>query len=390
MSHVSKIVDRHRDVFSKSNDITSEMNFYRLETHSGKEIGKAIKEPPFSWGGDGGVPVYYDEDSGKIYMDQSDRHSAVIGSTGSKKSRLLAMPTVMTLGAAGESMIVSDPKAEIFLRTAEYLRKRNYSVEVLNLREPQYGSALNPLYVPYLLYQDGQIDRAYEFANDVAVNLINIEKSQKEPFWDNSAGSFFFGLILLLFKYCKEHNEPIEAVNIGNIIRLRNALCSNGISIIRNRPVWKYAKSDPFIESTLIGTVETASDTRAGILSVFDEKMRSFYIQPSLLGMLAHNDISYASLMGEKPTAFFLILPDEKTGYHNLVALFVKQSYEYLVSETQKSFFSGTPLTKRINYILDEFSSLPTISDFPAMITAARSRNIRFHLFLQSKHQLRK
>uniref|UniRef100_UPI002D806C8F TraM recognition domain-containing protein n=1 Tax=Oscillibacter sp. TaxID=1945593 RepID=UPI002D806C8F len=41
-----------------------------------------------------------------------------------------------------------------------------------------------------------------------------------------------------------------------------------------------------------------------------------------------------------------------------------------------------------VNYILDEFSSLPVISDFPAMITAARSRNIRFTLFIQSKHQL--
>ena len=43
----------------------------------------------------------------------------------------------------------------------------------------------------------------------------------------------------------------------------------------------------------------------------------------------------------------------------------------------------------RVNYILDEFSSLPTIADFPAMITAARSRNIRFNLFLQSKNQLK-
>ncbi len=42
----------------------------------------------------------------------------------------------------------------------------------------------------------------------------------------------------------------------------------------------------------------------------------------------------------------------------------------------------------RVNYILDEFSSLPTVKDFPAMITAARSRNIRFNLFVQSKNQL--
>jgi type IV secretion system protein VirD4 len=42
-----------------------------------------------------------------------------------------------------------------------------------------------------------------------------------------------------------------------------------------------------------------------------------------------------------------------------------------------------------VNFLLDEFSSLPQISDFPAMITASRSRNIRFNLFVQSFMQLR-
>lgn len=45
-------------------------------------------------------------------------------------------------------------------------------------------------------------------------------------------------------------------------------------------------------------------------------------------------------------------------------------------------------LNIRLNYVLDEFSSLPTVGDFPAMITAARSRNIRFNIVIQSKHQL--
>lgn len=91
----------------------------------------------------------------------------------------------------------------------------------------------------------------------------------------------------------------------------------------------------------------------------------------------------------EQPTAIFLIVPDEKTGFHGLVSLFVKQSYEYLVYKAQKTMGNGESIKCRVNYILDEFSSLPTINDFPAMITAARSRNIRFNLFLQSKHQLK-
>jgi len=390
MSEISKIVQKRPNLFAKDADFIKELSTYYLEKdENSRQISEAPSKKMFSFGGSGGVPIHYDRQQGRVYVDSSDKHTIIIGSTASKKSRLVAMPTTMILGAAGESMIISDPKAEIYLRTASYLKSKGYIVEVLNLRDPQCGSAWNPLYVPYLMYQEGHIDRAYEFANDIAVNLTNIGKSEKEEFWDNSAGSFLFGLILLLFKYCKEHDEPPESVNIGNIIKLRNLLCSGNSNAIRNNPMWAYAKNDYFISSTLIGTIETANDTRAGILSTFDQKMRIFNIQPTLSNMLSHNDIDYDNLTGKRPTAVFLILPDEKTGYHNLVSLFVKQSYEYLIFEAQKNINIGNPLGNRVNYILDEFSSLPTITDFPAMITAARSRNIRFNLFLQSKHQLK-
>jgi type IV secretion system protein VirD4 len=83
------------------------------------------------------------------------------------------------------------------------------------------------------------------------------------------------------------------------------------------------------------------------------------------------------------------VVPDEKTGYHGLISLFVKHSYEFLIYKAQERLNRNENVGIRVNYVLDEFSSLPTIHDFPAMITAARSRNIRFNLFLQSKHQLK-
>lgn len=387
MSDIEMKVRNNPSCFAKATDFVKSLSEYSCVADQ-ETISCPKSKLSFENGGEGGVPLYYDIERKKVYIDHTDKHTMVIGPTASKKSRLVAMPTVRLLGAANESMVISDPKAEIYLRTSGYLKKKGYEIEVLNLREPQYGSAWNPLYIPYMLFKQGNIDRAYEFANDIAVNLTMIDKSNSEAFWDNSAGSLFFGLILLLFKYCNENNEPIEAVNIGNIIRLRNALCVGDSKTIRNNILWMYAKTDKFIASTLIGTLETANDTRAGILSVFDQKMRAFSIQPSLLDMLSYNDINYESL-SKKPTAFFLILPDEKTGYHGLVSLFVKQSYEYLIFKAQDNIHKKKNLGNRVNYILDEFSSLPTINDFPAMITAARSRNIRFNLFLQSKHQLR-
>ena len=338
--------------------------------------------------GNAGVPLAWNKQNNTVLIDQRDSHTLVIGPTGSKKSRLVAMPVVRILASskAKESMIICDPKAEIYMRTAAYLKKQGYNVLSLNLRNPLYGNTWNPLYLPYKFFKTGNVDRAYEFVNDIAENLLHSE-TNRDPFWDDSASSFFFGLTILLFKYCKEQSQTDAAINFGNLIHLRDELIKGEP---RNNWLWDYAKTDPIITASLIGTVETAKDTQGGILSTFDQKMRVFSMQPSLMELLSQNSIDFDTI-GKKPTAVFLIVPDEKTGFHRLVSLFVKQSYEYLIFEAQQQQgdgFSVGKLKNRLNYILDEFSSLPTISDFPAMITASRSRNIRFTLIIQSKHQL--
>lgn len=385
MADIISIVRNNPSLFANANEVCKHLCSYYRNQEKKEFITYPRKSTPFLIGGMGGIPINFDKDNEIVYIDQTDKHSIVIGQTGSKKSRLLAMPLVRILGTAKESMIISDPKAEIYYRTCGYLSEKGYEIKVINLREPKKGHAWNPLALPYNFYKEGNIDCAYEFANDIAVNLTMIDKSQQEAFWDNSAGTLFLGLTILLFKFCHEYDEPDENVCISNVIELRNLLFSTNNP--QNNPIWEYAKTDRFIESMLISTVTTAKDTRAGILSVFDQKMRAFSVQPALLDMLSRNDSGYDCIT-ERPTAVYLILPDEKTGYHNLVSLYIKQCYEYLVYQAQNFIAKNNALRIRVNYILDEFSSLPAISDFPAMITAARSRNIRFNLFLQSKKQL--
>ena len=46
-------------------------------------------------------------------------------------------------------------------------------------------------------------------------------------------------------------------------------------------------------------------------------------------------------------------------------------------------------LPVRVNFVLDEFCNMPKIADMPTMISASRSRNMRFFLVAQSLHQLR-
>ena len=116
----------------------------------------------------GGVPLAYDDERNRLAIDASDTHTLVWGSTGSLKTRCVIEPTVRILGKAGESMIINDPKAEIHNRCAGELREDGYRVIVINIRDPEYGNSWNPLAIPYRFYLAGDLDRAADFANDVA------------------------------------------------------------------------------------------------------------------------------------------------------------------------------------------------------------------------------
>jgi len=341
---------------------------------------------------------------GKAYVDAEDSHTIIFGSTGSKKTRVMIMPTVRMLALANETMIIVDPKAELYDRTAADLQDRGYEIYAINFRDPSYGNAWNPLYIPYMFYRSGARDRAYEFVNDIVTNIVKDSISTKEPFWDLSAADLLFGFILILFDRCA-NNKPKdfyrnsanpsdelfsdEDVNISEVIKLRNRLFKD--NYLENSSYWRGEKEKAsLISASMMGTMTAPSEkTQSSILCTFDQKMRIFLLQDNLTQMLSTNDISFDSF-GEsgKKQVVYIIMPDEKTTYHKLISLFIKQSYEYFIYKAQ--MLSTRSHSTRINYLLDEFASLPAINDFPAMIAAARSRNIRFNIVIQSQSQLKK
>ena len=377
----------HENRFESKETFFSTLSKYHLRT---KNFGTKIVDA-FPYGGDGGVPLAWREEDRTVFIDASDNHTLIIGSTGSKKSRLLVMPTVKILGYAGESMIITDPKAEIFERTAVELANNGYKILVINLRDPSASDNWNPLKIPYDFYCAGDQDRAYEFANDVATNLVLSEPGHtKEPYWDNSAKDLLFGLTLLLFRICKENNWP-DAVNIDSLMMMRRKMFADDditwYSGYASKQIGEYIKSNAVIDASLIGTINNAPNTRRNIICQLDHHLSPFVLSDKLTQMLSRNNINL-DLLGQEKTAVFLIMPDEKTTYHKVVSLFIKQSYEHMIYCAQSLPNKTMPI--RINYVLDEFSSLPKIKDFPSMISAARSRNIRFNLIMQSKNQFQR
>ena len=330
-----------------------------------------------------GVVIGYDSDNEEFSIDGTDTHTLVYGATGSLKTRCVVLPTMKILGYGNESMIINDSKGELYEHLAGFLEAQGYKIITINFRDSSVGNSWNPLYIPYQYYLSGDIDKAAEFSNDIASIIALSQIAHSDPFWDYSAYDCLLGLILLLFRYCKENNQPINRVNISNVINLRRILFQGG-QRAKQSELWLWAKQDELIAASLSGSINAPNDTMNSILSVLDQKLRAFSIQPTLLDMLANNDFSIANV-GREKTAVFLITPDEKTTFHRLVSLFIKQSYEFLI---HTATLNGGTVERRVNYILDEFSSLPAINDFASMISAARSRNIRFLLVTQSKNQL--
>lgn len=333
----------------------------------------------------GGAPMDFDPGHKRVYVDNSDAHTLVIGATGSKKSRLAAMPMVEILGAAGESMIVCDPKAEIYERTASFLSHLGYQIHVLNFRRPEASDGWNYLSIPYRKFLDGELDKACEYINDMSITLIPV--TAKDPFWDHASRDLFVGLTLLLFYLCREYGLPEERVNMQAMLELRMDLFqSSDTNVVKDSALWHAAEKYGIVKAKLIGIAGAAEGTMSSILVTFDQHMSCFSLQPQLIQMLSTTTIGFEQI-GFQETAVFLILPDEKCTYHPLASIFIKQIYEQLIDRAQ-AIQEGRRYPLRVNFVLDEFSSLPTIRDFPQMVTASRSRNLRFFLVIQSKHQL--
>ena len=88
-----------------------------------------------------GIPLI--NDGKNLWVDNGEYHNLVIGSTGSGKSQTIVEPMVELLIKKGESMIITDPKGELYKASSDYMRERGYHVVVLNFRDPQNGNAWN-------------------------------------------------------------------------------------------------------------------------------------------------------------------------------------------------------------------------------------------------------
>ncbi len=346
------------------------------------EIKKQLKEvdPKAYTANAAGMVVI--NDGKTLWVDDGEAHNIVIGATGSGKTQAVVFPMVQSLAKKGESMIITDPKGEIYENTGTMLRERGYNIILLNFRSPQNGNGWNPMALPYQLYKEGNNDKAIELLDDLALNVLYEEKSgNADPFWEKSAADYFTGLALGLFEDATESQINLNSMN------LMSSLGEERFGGPNNNYIKEYFNmKDPsrpaYVNAS--GTVYSAEDTKQGVLSTFKQKIKLFSSRDNLSEMLCHSDFDMKEI-GRQKTAVFMIVQDEKKTLHPLATIFIKQVYETLIDVAQES---GGKLPYRTNFILDEFANMPPLKDVTTMVTAARSRLIRFTFIIQNYAQL--
>ena len=287
--------------------------------------------------------------------------------SGSGKSASYSIPNAyQCLG----SYVFTDPKGELYDRTAGYLKEHGYDIKVLNLVHPQYSDGYNPL-----MHISSELDV------DVIANTVvkgqQTESGKSDPYWDDMAEMLLKALIYYLIA-----TRPEEEQNLASCAELvRAANNKNGSNLLSelinqlpyDHPARMYYKSIEIAPEKTYGSILSSLQSKLG---KFDSKE---------IAELTSTDTIDFEEIGNKKTAVYVISSDTHTAYDFLLTIFFSQMIQQLYDYAD---LNGGKLKEQTFFILDEFANIGKIPDFDKKISTSRSRRISFSVILQTVDQL--
>ena len=350
-------------------------------------------------------------------------HALVVGTTGSGKTTSFVDQNIIGLGMSRTkpSLVISDPKMELYHKHAKNLEMLGYKINVLNLREPYTSKRWNPMEVlikrvekakelenncvsengryicgdeVFLSHRDVRIriqelkDEILENAKDLVYTLCPVE-NRDQPSWEEGARNLILAFVLALCEDLYENKIDKSKLQLFNVFHNITKYCKEDIKeltkyLIDDRD--EFSKVKAYANTVLV----TKDKTLTSYLGDVNRYMQNI-ADDGILSMTSESEINPYEF-DDMPCATFIIVPDERFTRHRFVTLFATQMYKELVEKANlnyKSKITNTAELKRNTYfILDEFANLPKFSNIESMVTVGRSRKIKFVLVIQSYSQL--
>ena len=296
-----------------------------------------------------------------------NKNVAVYGASGSMKTRAYCLNRILQAtvpGADGqrESLIICDPKSELYEKTSEFLRN-THTVKVFNLVCPENSDSWN-----CLAEIKGDELMAQLFCD---VIIKNTGSERGDHFWDSAELNLLKALVLYV-----EQGYPPERKNIGQVYRLLTHCDEKELNSLFNMLPSSHPAKAPY------AIFSQASDTvRSGVIIGLGSRLQVFQ-NKAICNMTAYDEIDM-ELPGQKPCAYFCITSDQDSTFDFLSSLFLSFVFIKLVRYADRNC-PGGKLPVPVHVLGEELTACGVIPDLSRKISVIRSRNISMSCVFQN------
>ena len=365
--------------------------------------------------------LYLGTDGRHVYMATEDAHMLVLAPTRTGKTQRVILNMICLLGMSEESMIVLDPKGELFGLCAPFLKERGAVLNRIDYSDPAAGNYFNPLYRAVAAYgrmhearrrreevrrrlgagaeehmefadADGAYRDAIQEAEYEVGQLVSMvlprdkEREGESKFWNDGAEN---ELKKALHYTASERNIPESQRNLQTALMLMQdydvpspLFPANAKSQATFTPldelIWKLPREHPAHKSMRAN--DTATDTQRKSFIQTASSSLSTYTNYAISQMMRGTDVPIEDLC-ERKTATFIVIPENKDEYKAYAQLYINQAYSLLVDRANAS---GGRLPRRMAIIGEEFGQVPKIESVDERLSISAGRGIRWVLVLQN------
>ncbi|MED1742111.1 type IV secretory system conjugative DNA transfer family protein [Bacillus swezeyi] len=352
-----------------------------------QETYKAVKDDDNEYEGRSGMPIVHYKDH--LYVDTNSTHTLVIASTQSGKTEMYSYPYLDIIMRAKDkdSVVITDIKGDMLKNTRAEFEKHGYEVLCLNLLNPYWGIAYNPLELIKQAYIKKDFSKAQMLCNTLSYSLFHNDKSHADPMWEEASIALVNALILAVCDLCITNGEP-ENITMYTLTVMLNELGSNPDEDGYTRLDHFFGSLPPSHPAKLqYGTIQFSQGvTRSGIYTGTMAKLKN-YTYDTIARMTARNDLNIEDLAyGDKPIALFIVYPDWDDSNYTIISTFLSQVNAVLSEKATLSKDSKLPRTVR--HLFEEVANIPPIEGLNRSLAVGLSRGLLYTLVIQNVAQL--
>lgn len=303
-----------------------------------------------------------------------NRHIAIFGASGTMKSRAIIRNALFQAIHRGESVIITDSKAEMYADTSELFRDAGYDVKVFNLVNPEHGDSWN-----CMSDLNGDTLMAQVLTN---VIIGNTSSGKGDHFWDNGEGNLLKALILLVDQ---DRSRDADMKHLTAVYQMLTQHSERQLTAIFEKLPLDHPARAPY------NLFAQSSDTvKSGIILGLGTRLQVMQNQ-AVQKITSQSDIDLTA-PAKRKCAYYIILSDQDTTMAFLSSLFFSFLFIKLTRYADSQPDGRCPIP--VNLVLDEFNNVGRIggaadgSDFARTLSVVRGRDIRVMLAVQSLGQL--